>query len=1161
MAKKGKKPSIKVDDHKFTASWSTEKSYTDQEIEWQLDVDDKWGHSKVQNLAKGTSSKTYSVDVTDWYPNTTKKLYKIRCRLRYSYKSNNKTHKSDWGDWSTIDITRPKALSSNAKVTSYNSSGDMMYDYKWATINSKYTSSKKEYSWRSYYIWQTILMDKGKTPTSSDWSRELQNQTISRLKNPDDTQGTITNASPKGKTRNSTQITIIERWEDINAGKVRWFRVVPAGPQGAAIDSKKNTNWKVTNHPLGKNDNEIGKEKEDVSDYSSDEKGTRFTIKIPEMTVYSGDKIRVNYAITAPYVSQSLDGDWVRSIVKLPNGFTGWTQEQEFTPTGRSDTYVFETDEYVGEDTFLFVRFDTVHDGRVNQGQVLMFDQFVGKLSQPTLVSFQPSASEDAQEITVTINNNARLAENGNRSIVAVYLQRGGGEADYSGTPIGIIPYSEGEVTRTFPVSYDPGEQVSVNIKAYVADYNRVTYDIENIKMESITEWDSATTAQLPQAPANFTVTPFTTDEDDFVAKAEWEWTWDDANQTEITWSDSRYAWESTTDPSRYSIVDTKAEYRYVTGLSAGNYYFRVRFIKDDGVTAIYGPWSDIVGPIKMSTAPSKPTMTLSVADPAVIAYDEEVTAYWGYNNKDGTAQVGAKFATASRNSEDDPWVYTEIPDMMAGTDTKKTFTPRQLGWVDGELYNLCVRVISSAGESSESWSNIVPIRVAPKPVISVTGIGGPNDSLRPVTIEDEEDTETIDLALTNLPLTFTVNGCREDGHVDVLIERSDDFEKESPDDYTGTAFAGEVIFSKTYDLLPDQSDDTIEVSIDYDQLAPGAHFDNLASYFLHVTIVDRYGQTDSLYKQATGVGEEAQEPYKFTTYWSRSAVIPEAAIEFDSDSDVVYITPTASETILVGYSISNATGDAVFVHPDNKNLIDFEMQDGDLVAISDDSMNVYIDDGDVIAETDSSPIQEGDHCQIWRLSADKPQLILDNGSFDTTYVDPYPTYGMFGGYRIVYVTGYGDYKTSDNANAWDDYPIFNNKFLVTINFDDNILEFPGDISLSHSWSKDVQITKYLGGSVEGDWNPGIQRTGTINGTIPVEQEAETLYLLRLLADYPGICHVRTPDGSNFYADIQVKDDREERWVNKKSKITLTYTRVDYDDYDAIPYSEWIEEE
>ena len=60
----------------------------------------------------------------------------------------------------------------------------------------------------------------------------------------------------------------------------------------------------------------------------------------------------------------------------------------------------------------------------------------------------------------------------------------------------------------------------------------------------------------------------------------------------------------------------------------------------------------------------------------------------------------------------------------------------------------------------------------------------------------------------------------------------------------------------------------------------------------------------------------------------------------------------------------------------------------------------------------------EGDTCDIYRLGADAPELIIDGGQFGTEYVDPYPAFGPESGYKIVTVTENGDYITEKNDFA-----------------------------------------------------------------------------------------------------------------------------------------------
>lgn len=269
---------------------------------------------------------------------------------------------------------------------------------------------------------------------------------------------------------------------------------------------------------------------------------------------------------------------------------------------------------------------------------------------------------------------------------------------------------------------------------------------------------------------------------------------------------------------------------------------------------------------------------------------------------------------------------------------------------------------------------------------------------------------------------------------------------------------------------------------------------DDSASYKLSATLKDAYGQTAS-----------AELPFRVD--WEHQALLPDppenlAVVEPDYKYNVVYITPVAP------------TGTTA-----------------------------------------------GDSVDIYRLSADKPELIYSGAQFGVKYVDPYPTLGEFGGHRVVFKTKNGDYITADNHKAWVDYGIDDGDYLgiwgVLIDFDGNQIHLKYDLKLSFDWKKEFVETKYLGGAVQGDWNSGVSRTGSISTTTIVEEDEDTIELLRRLANYSGHCHLRTPDGSSFACDIQVKEEREERMVNKKAIFSLSITRIDPVGFDMQPYSTW----
>ncbi len=199
-----------------------------------------------------------------------------------------------------------------------------------------------------------------------------------------------------------------------------------------------------------------------------------------------------------------------------------------------------------------------------------------------------------------------------------------------------------------------------------------------------------------------------------------------------------------------------------------------------------------------------------------------------------------------------------------------------------------------------------------------------------------------------------------------------------------------------------------------------------------------------------------------------------------------------------------------------------------------------------------------GDTCDVYRLSADKPVMILKAAEFDTAYVDPYPAIGEHGGYRFVFMTPNGDYITEDDELAWVDVAAGFNTDTTIIDFDGNRIVLQYDLEVSHNWTKDFTETTYLGGSIQGDWNLSVHRNTSVNTDIVVVDDPELIAMMRRLAAYPGICHVRTVDGSSFAANVEVSEQQSYEKAGKIAAFTLAITRVDTQELDGMLASEWV---
>ncbi|MBR1910372.1 MAG: hypothetical protein IJ821_07285, partial [Lachnospiraceae bacterium] len=201
-----------------------------------------------------------------------------------------------------------------------------------------------------------------------------------------------------------------------------------------------------------------------------------------------------------------------------------------------------------------------------------------------------------------------------------------------------------------------------------------------------------------------------------------------------------------------------------------------------------------------------------------------------------------------------------------------------------------------------------------------------------------------------------------------------------------------------------------------------------------------------------------------------------------------------------------------------------------------------------------------GDVIDIYRLSADAPEIIIKNGEYGPVYVDPYPTIGESGGHRIVARTANGDYITEDGRPAWTDLTSddgdYIDEYSIIIDFDGRQAILPYDLNLSNKWSKDFRLTNYLGGSQQGDWNEAVSRTATLTANLIADFDADTIEDMRALSRYSGICHVRTPDGSSFAADVQVSETKNySNW--DMVGFTLTVTKIDPERLDGMTLEEW----
>ena len=835
---------------------------------------------------------------------------------------------------------------------------------------------------------QTCAVQKAGAPTATEWGATHEYTTTSRTE------------------------TITEDTETIAAGNLmRWYRMRAIGVGGA-------TAWKTVKHAYGTPNRAVLKRAK------AETKGSVSRITAVWGDVYNVlspiDNIILQYAIETP-----TDAD-------MTPPSSGWSDAMEVKPNGKDDTVIVNVTDVVGVDECMWVRIKSWHDDDSNAAYSEELLAQTGSLAAPTIDAVPDTTTGD---VTITITEETDCTA----ACTAIFYRD---EDDPSNDQIvAILP--RGTTTASIEVPDIIGKtSTCFGAYAFVGTYTGLIIDDPQMKSAIVIDSDIAAVS-----PADVTISEGPREG---TVRIGWSWTWSDATKAELSWSENEDAWESTKEPSTYTVENRRALSWVIADLDVGQrWYFRVRLIDGSGEDDVIGPWSDIVS-YDLSSVPDRPVLTLSKS---VINEGEAVTGRWAYSSADDVTQAYAEICMVTFDTNHDP-VYGDV---IAHTDAGTSMEIDQ-DWQTGTTYYLAVRTTASSGIQS-AWSEPVSLYVAD-----------------PVTIAITQNSITNNV-LNTMPITATITGAGASGTTVLSIVRGADYHIDRPDDTVFDGFEGETI--TTYSQMGEEP-----ITITVDDLI--GHLDDGASYILRATVIDEYGQT-------------ATDEIGFEVEWTHKAVIPGVSVVMDKHQRIAKITPLAVTGIL-----------------------------------------------------------QSDTCDIYRLSADQPELIYRGAAFGETYVDPYPAFGDFCGHRLVTRTANGDYATAEGIGWYDagygDGDVLEDKKMV-IDVNGDQIELPYNIELSNTWHKDFQRTEYLGGSVQGDWNPAVTRDLSARTVVLRGRDLDKILQMRDLAGYAGLAHVRTPDGSSMACDIQIRENMD--YKSKRVSYSLTIQAVDPEAPEGMTLEEW----
>ena len=1091
----------------FTLTWKIgDKDYGNgQQLQYRVDDGGFSGSIDVKGLTSYTISGNFR-----------HVQFRVRGNRKRYKDSKNRTHNPGWSDWASSPEWRavvPPAPS-NLEYTRLSTNQGR---FKWSVSTN---DTNTEFFLRTEY--QTCKSKNTTNPPPSGWE-------------------SVGTAGASG------EITYSEETEELAQGPlIRWFRARTIGTAGA-------TGWVYKYHAYGapSTPSIISASAENMGSYAriTAEWNDKYSILNPI------DSIEVQYAIAVP------------SDADLTAPVSGWSKATEVAPNGAYNKVITNISETIDVDECIWVRIAAEHDGQYAYSEARL--ALVGKLATPE-ISASPNVNTGIVAISIT------RATSCDAAYTLIYYRSENDKQNRDQPKAVLLPNETSVSIEIDEIKTGSEHQVEHScfgayqfIGTYTIDEDTGDPVIGEVRMRS----DSAEDTDLLARP------PFPTSvamgERQGTVRYSWGRSWESATHIELSWADHDDAWESTDEPDTYSIESALALSWIIAPLELGKkWFFRARFLQETDADSIVGPWSEIIE-YSLSSVPDRPVLSLNKN---VVNEGDSATGRWAFASEDGTTQEYAEICLA----EIDEGVIT-YGDVIAHAYEEQS-AEISYDWETNKTYYLCVRTTSNSGKQSE-WSEPVGLFAAQPITIDVTDIrlmlnftarDWELNLLGFVHAFEQDETVTtfstsmvaikrIALNQTTLdPHTYSL-------HISGLITFTPALTVHENDWLTVEGY------SKTGMSEPVQSLVSFTAE-NLEKYKPGAAFIVgkgvvIEYWWREVETVKTELKALPLYATATGAGDSGTTTMVIARAEDYHIYRPDDS-EFDgyrgeqiasfSQEGEDEITFNASD--MVGHLDDGAKYTLEVTVKDNygqvaKKSIDFTVNWTHKAGVP--NAAVKIDKYQKIAIiTPIAPegAAETDVCDIYRLSADAPELICEGAQFGEAYVDPYPAFGEFCGHRIVTKTANGDYATADGLGWFDadmDVGDIMDSKMMVIDVDGEQIELPYNVELANTWQKDFQRTQYLGGGVVGDWNPAILRNLEAGTTILRGRDVDKRLSMRNLAGFAGPAHIRTPDGSSFLADIQVRENSG--YSTKRVTYSLSVKKIDSQELDGMTLEEWKE--
>ena len=589
----------------------------------------------------------------------------------------------------------------------------------------------------------------------------------------------------------------------------------------------------------------------------------------------------------------------------------------------------------------------------------------------------------------------------------------------------------------------------------------------------------------------------------------------------------------------------TESQFRYLlSDLEFGQkYYLKIHALSQSGLES---PASGVIK-FTLGEKPEAPT-TWSLVNRAAIG--DKVNLYWVHNSEDGSGQVRANIQImvgsdvvldTYKDNPIDKWgdysTETSVYELVTNN-----YDGQGASFNDSDELLWRVRTCGVTGEYGD-WSTQRSLKVYQRPELTVY-------------ISAEESGEIVD-EVTQYPFYINASSLpitqRPIGYSVTII---------SNEDYEGYEDTGEMVpilqGSSVYQSFFDVSGEVLDLA-----LTPGdVNLQNGVSYTVKVTASLDSGLTaedETDFIMALEGSVENWDIRADITYEDdiASATIACCCLYFEDEEDepdpTVYDLATALDILDHFDTITDQELDYIIGYAnylsDKMSLEEETLTDGEMefmtayneldITIPDDSgEDEDIGDSDTLIGDDDSIVDDVVLSVYRRDHYGKFILIEENLENDllTTVVDPHPTLDVMR-YRIVatsqttgfmYYEDFFDEEIDESSiiiqwdEAWEDFNYEDTVYADEVRYSGSLLKLPYNIDVSESNQLDTTLVNYIGRE-----RP-VSYYGTQLGESPSwsceipKEDTETLYQLRRLSTWQGDVYVREPNGSGFWANIQV---------------------------------------